>query len=334
MLRTALSIAFVSVAVALPAQETGWIQDFAAAKAKAKAENKHLLLDFTGSDWCSWCIRLDKEVFSQEAFTAAAPKDFVLVKLDYPNDESLVTAEVKEQNAKLQEQYGIRGYPTILLADAAGRPYAQTGYERGGAEKYVEMLTGMKKRGDAFIAAMLRAEQKQGAERATALDEALAALDEEVVGNHHLETMQEIVKLDADGKANLKAKYEPKIEQLAAAKDLDREAQALSKAIGPFMQAGEADKALAHLDGVIQAPKNKAQHQLALYFKGMVIMDSTEDAKAAIAALEAAKAILPSSPLVQQIDMVLPQIRKQLEKGGEEKDGEEKGGEEKQEGGN
>lgn len=316
MSRTVLSIVVSSVAALLPAQEVTWTQDFAAAKAKAKAEQKHLLLDFTGSDWCTWCIRLDEEVFSQEAFANAAPKDFVLVKLDYPRDESRVTAEVREQNEALQQHYGIRGYPTILLTDAEGLPYAQTGYQKGGAEKYVEMLTGLKKQGDEFAAAMQRASTKQGVERAAALDEALSALDEELVDAHHLATMQEIVELDADGKAELKTKYAEKVATLTAAKELDREAQAIGKAIGPFMQDGHPEKALAHLEEILKAPKNEVQQQLALYFKGMVIMDSTEDAKAAIAALEAAKAVRPSSPLVQQIDRMLPQIRKLAEQQG------------------
>lgn len=322
MSRAALSTIIFTFAACLPAQEVSWIQDFAKAKAQAKAENKHLLIDFTGSDWCGWCIKLDKEVFSQEAFQAGAPKDFVLVKLDYPRDESLVTAEIRAQNETLQQQYEIRGYPTILLTDAEGRPYAQTGYEQGGPEKYMEMLGGMKKRGDAFLAALLRADGKQGTERAAALDEALTAIDEDVASAYHLGTMEEIVKLDADGKAGLKAKYDEKVQELMMRRDLNREAQALDQAISPMMQAGEADKAIEHLDGVIKAPKSKLQHQLALFFKGMVIMDSTQDVKAAIAALETAKALLPKSPLVARIDQILPEFKKQLQDGDEK---EEKG---------
>ncbi len=330
MSRAALSTIIITFAACLPAQEARWIQDFSKAKAQAKAENKHLLIDFTGSDWCGWCIKLDEEVFSQEPFQAAAPKDFVLVKLDYPRDESLVTAEIRAQNETLQQQYEIRGYPTILLTDAEGRPYARTGYEKGGPEKYLAMLAEMKKHGDAFLAAMVRADGKQGIERAVALDEALAALDEEVVSSYHLATMEEIVKLDTDGKASLKAKYEAKVQELAMRRDLNREAQALDEAISPMMEAGEADKAIAHLDGVIKEPKSKLQHQLALFFKGMVIMDSTQDVKAAIAALEAAKVLLPKSPLVARIEQILPEFKKQLKDGDEkEEKGEKKDGDEK-----
>lgn len=324
MSRTVFTTLLFPFAVCLPAQEATWLQDFDQAKQQAKAEQKHLLIDFTGSDWCTWCIRLEDEVFSKAPFQTSAPQQFVLVKLDYPRDQSRVTDEVRAQNEKLQQQYEVRGYPTILLTDAEGRPYGQTGYQEGGPEKYVEMLTALKKRGDAFQAAMARAEGKQGAERAAVLDEALTAIDEEVAAAHHLATMQQIVELDADGKAGLKAKYETKVQELAMARDLNREAQALDEAISPLMEAGEADKAIAHLDGVVAAPKSPIQHQLALFFKGMVIMDAKQDAKAAIAALEAARQLVPKSPLVGRIDQLLPELRKQLptDDQGEKKDGE------------
>ena len=103
--------------------------------------------------------------------------------------------------------------------------------------------------------------------------------------------------------------------EIAMGRDLNREAQALDQAISPLMEAGEAGKAIAHLEGVIAAPTSKIQHQLALFFKGMVIMDSTRDVKAAIAALEAAKQLLPKSPLVGRIDQILPEFRKSLTEG-------------------
>lgn len=295
-----------------------WIQDFAKAKEMAKAEKKDLLIDFTGSDWCGWCIKLDKEVFSQSAFTTAAPKDFILVKLDFPNDESLVTPEIKKQNAELGKLYAVRGYPTILLTDADGMVYGQTGYEKDGPEKYVAMLAEMKKKGAAFQAAMVRATGKQGMERATALDEALSSIDAEVVKSHHLAAMEEIVKLDADGKGKLKEKYEAKVKEISEERELETEAQALQEMIGPFMQNQEGDKALAELDKVIAAPKSKIQHQLALFFKGMVTMDVKSDPAAAIKALEEAKGLLPNSPVAKRIEQVLPELKKQV--GGEKKE--------------
>jgi thioredoxin-related protein len=98
--------------------ESAWIQDFGKAQAKAAAEKKDLLIDFTGSDWCIWCKRLDTEVFSAGDFEKKIQEQFVLVKLDFPHDEKLVTPEIKKQNDGLMGRYGVKGFPTLFLTDA------------------------------------------------------------------------------------------------------------------------------------------------------------------------------------------------------------------------
>jgi protein disulfide-isomerase len=119
-----------------------WMTDFDAATAKAKADEKPLLVNFTGSDWCGWCIKLDKEVFSKSTFKDYAEENLVLVEIDFPRGKSQ-SAELKAQNEALAGKYGIRGFPTILLLDADGKVIKQTGYRRGGPEKYVEHLKGI-----------------------------------------------------------------------------------------------------------------------------------------------------------------------------------------------
>lgn len=313
MVRSVFVLPFLLLPALAQEAKDLWIQDFAKAKEMARAEKKDLLIDFTGSDWCGWCIKLDKEVFSQSAFTAAAPKDFILVKLDFPNDESLVTPEIKKQNAELGKRYAIRGYPTILLTDADGMVYGQTGYEKDGPEKYVAMLAEMKKKGAAFQAAMVRATGKQGMERATALDEALGSLDAEVVKGHHIAAMEEIVKIDADGKGKLKEKYEAKVKEIAEERELESEMQAVQEMLGPFMQNKEADKALAELEKLIAAPKSKIQHQVALTMKADITMSTTKDAAAALKLFEAARDVVPTSPLAKNIEQFLPKLRQMAE---------------------
>ena len=117
----------------------GWLTDFEAAKTKAAAENKAMLLDFTGSDWCGWCIKLDKEVFSKQAFQDYAASNLVLVELDFPRSKEQ-SAEVKAQNEALAKRYNIRGFPTILILSSDGELVEKTGYQRGGAAAYVEHL--------------------------------------------------------------------------------------------------------------------------------------------------------------------------------------------------
>ena len=120
----------------------GWLTDLDAAKKQAAAEKKDILIDFTGSDWCGWCVKLDKEVFSTPEFKGQ--KDFVLVSLDFPRKKE-IPAEAKAKNEALMKQWGVQGFPTIILTNAAGEAYAQTGYQDGGPVKYLAHLADLRK---------------------------------------------------------------------------------------------------------------------------------------------------------------------------------------------
>ena len=100
----------------------GWETDYAKALETAKRENKRVLVDFTGSDWCGPCIQLQKRVFSRPEFIEYAEKNLVLVEIDYPQRKRQPDTLVK-QNERLAEQYRIeeKGYPTLVLLDPAGK---------------------------------------------------------------------------------------------------------------------------------------------------------------------------------------------------------------------
>lgn len=135
------------LAGSLWAEGSTWLDSYEKAKAQAAEQDKGLLILFTGSDWCIWCKRLEGEVLNQEGFGAKVAEDFVLLKLDFPRNTEL-SASVKQQNEKLRaefkEGHGFRGYPTVYLTDAKGVPYAKTGYQSGGPEKYLEHLDFLK----------------------------------------------------------------------------------------------------------------------------------------------------------------------------------------------
>lgn len=116
-----------------------WETDFEHAQKLASESGKYMLLDFTGSDWCGWCIRLKDEVFSKKSFLAYAKEKLVLVQVDFPRKKAQ-SKELKEQNQALASKYGIRGYPTIIILSPKGDFIQQTGYQAGGAEAYVEHL--------------------------------------------------------------------------------------------------------------------------------------------------------------------------------------------------
>jgi protein disulfide-isomerase len=121
------------------AAEAAWLTDYDKAAKQAAAENIPMVLNFTGSDWCGWCIRLDKEVFSQPEFVDYAKENVVLVKLDFPRGKPQSEAE-KKQNEELAEKFGIRGFPTIVVLDSKAKPIGKLGYEKGGAANWIASL--------------------------------------------------------------------------------------------------------------------------------------------------------------------------------------------------
>jgi thioredoxin-related protein len=123
-----------------PAFANGWGDDYKAALATAAKENKKVLLDFTGSDWCGWCIKLKKETFDQPAFKDYADKNLVLVEIDFPQGKSQ-SPEVKKQNNALQEQYQVQGFPTLVVLDPQGKVIKQqSGYIPGGPAGFISWL--------------------------------------------------------------------------------------------------------------------------------------------------------------------------------------------------
>ena len=127
-----------SKAVKKPAEPI-WFTNMSQAQEAARKEKKVIFVDFTGSDWCIWCVRLHDEVLSQPAFKEYAAKNLVLLLVDFPNKKPM-TKEQKAANQALAQKYGIRGFPTILILNSDGQVLAKTGYRRGGAAAYVNHL--------------------------------------------------------------------------------------------------------------------------------------------------------------------------------------------------
>ncbi len=194
-----------------------WQTDFEAARAKAQAEKKLMLVDFTGSDWCGWCIRLKEEVFDKEAFQKEAPQKFVLVELDFPRQKEL-SAELRAQNEQLREKFGVTGFPTILLLDAEGRLVARTGYRAGGPDAYVTHLNEFVAAHEAINAMRTQLASVQGIDRATLLDRLIEAYGKlDVQPEENEAWTDEIIALDPDNAAGLKIKHQ--FRQLIAAAD-------------------------------------------------------------------------------------------------------------------
>ena len=138
-----------------------WLTDFTKAQSQARTEKKAMLLNFTGSDWCGWCIRLQREVFSKPEFDEYARKNLVLVEVDFPKRKAQSDALLRANRA-LAQRFSVEGYPTLVVLDSAGKELGRLGYEPGGPKPFLARLskmTGAPAAGEpASVAAMKKAE--------------------------------------------------------------------------------------------------------------------------------------------------------------------------------
>lgn len=131
-----LLMTFLPASAAEPAT---WTTDYKAALEQAKEQNRSVFLFFTGSDWCGWCKRLNREILSTPQFVEYANEKLVLVEVDFPRKKPQAGA-VKAQNTKLAQQHKIQGYPTVVVLSSDGTRIGELGYQEGGPAPFIEAL--------------------------------------------------------------------------------------------------------------------------------------------------------------------------------------------------
>jgi thioredoxin-related protein len=295
----------------------GWVTDFEAAKKTAGEGKKDLLIDFTGSDWCGWCIKLNEEVFSHEPFKTGTKDKFVLVELDFPRKKEL-DPKLKEQNEALQEKYQIQGFPSIVLCDATGKPYAKTGYQRGGPEKYVAHLNELQairvKRDEAFAKADAA---KTDVEKAAFLVEGLKVLDEELVDSNYGDVITKIGELDKEDKSGfVKTRKEAAAKKEAEEKSMAVIEEFMGEKIQPLMQAKEYDKALTEVKAFIKEnPETPEEIKIGMTLNiGLAGPMTKGDIEGANKMVDEIAKEYPESDVAKNVDKIKESLKTRIEK--------------------
>ncbi len=238
----------LACAAAAPAQDdhSDWFADFDRAVAVAKEQGKDLFVDFTGSDWCGWCIRLDDEVFSHEEFLTPVKEKFVLVALDFPNgEEAKAKVPNPARNEELQEKYGIQGFPTCLLMTADGVVFGRMGYQEGGPAKYVEDMKTMTVEGKKLLADLkaLKKAYKEAEDKKPVIEKAITMLegmDADSTGVSIVADMvMQALKMDPENKAGMKLKA---VKALLASGQANDEIFGLARKMDPKNEKGLLEK--------------------------------------------------------------------------------------------
>jgi thioredoxin-related protein len=135
-MKTFFLLIAIIVSTSISAQDLVWHTDMNKAIEIAQKENKKIMLFFTGSDWCGWCIRLQNEVLKKPEFAAWATKNVVLVDVDFPKKNNQTDA-IKAQNSGLQQMFEVRGYPTVWFVNISKNAEGKVNLEKLGSTGYV-----------------------------------------------------------------------------------------------------------------------------------------------------------------------------------------------------
>lgn len=188
--------------------EIPWTTDLALAQQKAAAENKNLMLFFTGSDWCGFCIKLHDQVLTRADFAKMVDEKFVPVMLDFPHNTKLAD-ELTAQNADLKAKFEVRGFPTTCVVDPQMRMYGSiVGYP--GVEKFLEKFD-QTNDSIATIRQLFGNESWETVKDPQLMAKALAAVPEEALSYGWVSAVEKLVKISKDKEPELYANWSGKL---------------------------------------------------------------------------------------------------------------------------
>ena len=119
MIGKALYTVTAFAAIVAPVMAAEWETDMAVAKERAVAEGKAILINFTGSDWCSHCRKVKYAVLDTPEFAAYVADKYVLLEIDIPRRAHVDAAEL-EKRKELCKEYNVTGFPTFVMTDTTG----------------------------------------------------------------------------------------------------------------------------------------------------------------------------------------------------------------------
>jgi thioredoxin-related protein len=124
-----------------------WLTDFNQARTKAVAEDKNILLVFSGSDWCAPCMKLDRFIWQSEEFKAFSNDHFILLRADFPKQKkNKLSDEQQAHNDRLAAKYNRNGYfPLVVILNKNGEIIGTTGYKNLSPAEYIKQLIALEK---------------------------------------------------------------------------------------------------------------------------------------------------------------------------------------------
>lgn len=298
-----------TVAIAPAFAAEGWLNNIDKGIEQAKKDNKLVLVEFTGSDWCPPCKALKKDVFPSAEFQKIADKSLVLVELDFPKQKE-ISDEQKKYNGEMAEKYAISGYPTVYLLNNEGTPvWVRVG---GGAkEEYLKELQDGITNATIITESLAAAKTASGIEKAKLLDKAYNAMSADMQESNAA-LADEIVTLDKEDTLGYgKAKKAQDAEQAEEKASMEF----FQTAISPLLAEEKYDDSIAKIKEYAAKPELSKATKQKLYLQGIfAILMQKGDIDAALDAMKEGAAIDPESEMAKQAPAVMTHIKENKEK--------------------
>lgn len=278
---------------------TDWMVDFEAAKTRAEKERKLLLVNFTGSDWCGYCIKLHDEVFSKSTFLDQAKSSYVLVEVDQPR-QKVLPAKLLKQNQRLNEAYSVEGFPTILLMDSLGRPFAKTGYVGPvGPAGYLTHLQSFDEARQEHQKLWQSASNAKGVEKAQAYETIIQWLTAKQVPVNLQQFVPAMRKADPKDELGKIGLYEDRL--------------AYSSLVQKLHQ-GTVEEAVVMLEAFVKEDRDPSVRYVA-FLQLAGACHHTGDLEKTISALKGAVETVPDHPRNAQLTAAISQLEAEVAKG-------------------
>ena len=318
MIRKLLTLCCAALMVSLVACKGNadhWGTDLDQGLKEAGKEKTLALVEFTGSDWCPACIQLRAKILNTPEFREwAADNKLVLVELDFPKDSKKATPEELQKREVHREKYGVQAYPTMLIVDSRGIPYAAVVGCAAGAKEYVASLEGALKRAREESEQLTKAETLQGMERARALANFLRTLNEESrkYCERHTDILKRIAQDDAADETGIRKEAERR-------EMIRKQEKEFTDALGEVISTVKPPKTIPAMREEIKRRLNENKDLLpeVRQFMYQVLAGShyqLMDKQGAIPYIEAAIQELPNSPQAERLRTLMKQIQDEIEK--------------------
>ncbi len=274
-----------------------WHTRYAPAVAQAKAEKKSLILIFTGSEWIEICKTFETDILQQADFLTQVSPKYVVLKLEYPKDNRL-PAELAKEYQLLKDAYRVRGFPTVIMTDAEGRPFGMNGYQPVSSDQYAKVLLAMLKGREIRDNAAAKAETATGVEKAIALVESIPDLPGTLGARYYRAAMEGVITNDPKNQTGKVPSYK---KQLA---DVDYSSQMQKLAVD--VQYG---KMIELTDAYIRDQNLKGELLQKALLNKLDIQQKQQNTAGAVQTLLEVVAVEPNSHFGKSAQKMLDSLR-------------------------